>query len=141
MKTYGVYSETDYCVLEEFRMWWSLLGVVFGGLITVGTAILIENMRQPRITLKLSVPVDADYAGRAAPARRARFVNLELHNAPPPWIAEWMSRNAAIQSHGIITFHHLDGQNTFGRSMNIRWQGTPEPVPAMIRNRQSNRHD
>jgi hypothetical protein len=32
-----------------------------------------------------------------------------------------MSRNAAIQCHSAITFHHLDGQKVFNRTMPIRW--------------------
>jgi hypothetical protein len=43
-----------------------------------------------------------------------------------------MSRNAALQCHGTITFHHLDGPNVFGGSMPIRWSGSPEPVQAQI---------
>jgi hypothetical protein len=37
-----------------------------------------------------------------------------------------------MQCHGTITFHHLDGQNVFGRSMEIRWSSAPEPVPTQV---------
>jgi hypothetical protein len=43
-----------------------------------------------------------------------------------------MSRQAAIQCHGTITFHHLDGQNIFGRAMSVRWSGSPEPTPIYL---------
>jgi hypothetical protein len=39
-----------------------------------------------------------------------------------------MSRSAAMHCKGTITFHHLDGQNVFGRAMEIRWSNTLEPV-------------
>ena len=43
-----------------------------------------------------------------------------------------MYRNPALQCHGNITFHHLDGQNIFGRSMVLRWAGAPEPNPLRV---------
>jgi hypothetical protein len=49
-----------------------------------------------------------------------------------PWIARWMSRSAAVQCHGFVTFHHLDGQNIFGRPMPLRWSGSPEPLPLIF---------
>jgi hypothetical protein len=39
-----------------------------------------------------------------------------------------MIRASALQCRATITFHHLDGQNIFGRAMNGRWSGSPEPV-------------
>jgi hypothetical protein len=61
-----------------------------------------------------------------------RAVRLRLTNVALPSWARWMSRNAALQCHGNITFHHLDGQNVFGRSMHIRWAGAPEPIPMRV---------
>jgi hypothetical protein len=34
----------------------------------------------------------------------------------------------------MITFHHLDGQNVFGRSMEARWAGSLEPVAIPVVN-------
>ena len=113
-------------------MWLTMLAVVIGGLITIGTAICIENLRRSRLVLYLSKPIDADYRGQRRPAGKARFLSLTLYNADLPWLAKWMSRNPATQCHGSITFHHLDGQNFFGRSMPIRWHGAPEPIPMRI---------
>ncbi len=113
-------------------MWLSILGVVIGGIITIGTAIYIENLRRSRLLLDLCEPRDNDYRGQHRPAERARFVNLTLHNTDLPRWARFMSRSPATQCHGTITFHHLDGQNIFGRSMPIRWHGVPEPLPMQI---------
>jgi len=39
-----------------------------------------------------------------------------------------MTRAPALQCKATIAFHHLDGQNIFGRSMEGRWAGSPEPT-------------
>lgn len=91
----------------------------------------IEYLRKPKLSLRIAPPTDMDYQGK--PARSARFLGVEVLNAPLPWFARWMIRNAALQCHGHITFHHLnDGQNIFGRSMPIRWSSAPEPVPMIL---------
>jgi hypothetical protein len=113
-------------------MWFNVLSVVLGGLITILTAIAVETLRRPKLKLRLCDPKDNDYRGQERPAQTARFINLVLENKPLPCCAVWMSRSAAVQCHGMISFHHLDGQNVFGRSMSIRWHGTPEPVPVQL---------
>jgi hypothetical protein len=62
------------------------------------------------------------------PATQVRFLHLKLVNEPLSRLFKWMLRETALQCHGSISFHHLDGQNVFGRSMPIRWSGSPEPV-------------
>lgn len=57
---------------------------------------------------------------------------MECYNRPLPKWAKWMSRNAAVQADGTITFYNLDGQNLFGRLMAIRWSSAPEPLPMTI---------
>jgi hypothetical protein len=37
-------------------------------------------------------------------------------------------RAAALQCRATISFHHLDGQDVFGRSMEARWANSPEPA-------------
>jgi hypothetical protein len=93
--------------------------VILGGIITILTAIFVENMRRPRLILRIIMPADLHYQGR--PANRAKYLLLEIENKSLPSFARWMSRNAALQCHGTSTFHHLDGQKLFGRSMDIRW--------------------
>ena len=103
--------------------------VVLGAIVAIAITILIENLRKPKLVLKIEKPTDADYRNRENyPAEIARYLCLNLLNEPLPAWARWMTRNPALQCHGQITFHHLDGQNVFGRSMPIRWSGSPEPI-------------
>jgi hypothetical protein len=37
-------------------------------------------------------------------------------------------RAPTLQCRASITFHHLDGQNVFGRMMERRWSSSPEPI-------------
>jgi hypothetical protein len=105
----------------------TLVAVVLGAIVAIGITILLEVLRKPKLELRIAPPVDAQYQGR--PATRARFLYLELINKPLPVLARWMTRNGALQCHGTVAFHHLDGQSVFGRVMPIRWSGLPEPVP------------
>ena len=109
----------------------TVVEVVLGAIIAILITIWVENLRKPRLELRIARPTDVQYERR--PATHARFLGLELLNRPlPGWARWWMSRDAAIQCHGTITFHHLDGQNVFGRAMPIRWSGSPEPVPMRL---------
>ena len=108
----------------------TVVEVVLGAIVAILTTIWVENLRKPRLELRIASPTDVQYQGR--PATQARFLGLELVNRSLPRWARWMSRDAAIQCHGTITFHHLDGQNVFGRAMPIRWSGSPEPVPMRL---------
>lgn len=105
----------------------TIVEVILGAVLAIAITIWVENLRRPRLALGLAAPKDMEYDER--PAQHARFLYLDLANEEPPRWARWVSRNAAMQCHGWITFHHLDGQNIFGRSMRIRWSGSPEPVP------------
>ena len=112
-------------------MWWlQVIGVILGGLVTMMVSITVESLRRPRLKLRIAPPVDKHFQER--PASSARFLYLELMNEPLSWWARWMSRNAALQCHGEIMFHHLDGQNVFGRAMPIRWSTLPEPVASSL---------
>jgi len=108
----------------------TVVQVILGGIVAILTTIFIERLRKPKLQFRIALPHDREYQGR--PARQARFLGLELVNKPLPCWAKWMARNAAIQAHGIITFHHLDGQNIFGRAMNIRWSGSAEPIAMSV---------
>jgi len=108
----------------------TVIQVFIGAIVAILITICIENLRKPKLQFRIALPHDRGYQGR--PARQARFLGLDLVNKPLPWWARWMSRNAAIQAHGIITFHRLDGQNIFGRAMNIRWSGSPEPIAMSV---------
>ena len=105
----------------------TVVEVILGAIVAIVTTIWVENLRKPKLELRIAEPTDLQYQG--APARQSRFLHLELVNKPLPRWARWMSRTAAVQCHGTITFHHLDGQNVFGRAMPIRWVSSPEPIP------------
>lgn len=107
-----------------------LFSIVLGGIITILTAIFVEYMRRPRLELRIIGPVDVPYQDR--PANRAKYLRLEIQNKSLPLFARWMARNAAPQCYGMITFYHLDGQNVFGRVMEIRWSNAPEPIPTQV---------
>jgi hypothetical protein len=115
--------------------WSVVLQIVVGALISAGLSagfvIWMENLRKPELALRIEVPpVDVPYPSNR-PAQTARYLRLIIENKELPRFARWLSRNAAIRCHGLITFHHLDGQNVFGRSIQARWAGSPEPVPLL----------
>jgi len=109
----------------------TILEVALGAVVAILITILVENLRKPKLALKVEQPTDVDYQDH--PAQHARFLSLELVNRPLPRWARWMSRNTALQCHGEITFYHLDGQNVFGRAMIGRWSASPEPAPISFR--------
>ena len=111
-------------------MWLTIFGVVLGAIIAILITIVIELLRKPNFGFEILPPKDMDFDNQ--PANRMRAVCLKLVNKPLAKGARWMSRNPALQCHGTITFHHLDGQNVFGRSMIVRWSGAPEPNPLRI---------
>lgn len=104
----------------------TLMGIVVGAIIAILIPLRIESLRKPKLKLKLTEPQDSNYEN--SPASVARFLLVKLVNEQlPRWASWWMSRDAALQCHGTITFHHLDGQNIFGRAMPFRWRASPEP--------------
>lgn len=108
------------------------LGIIFGGLITIATAMGVEYFRRPQLSLFIeNPPCDITYAPQR-PALNARHVRVKLRNAPLPLGLRWMQRAAALQCRGEITFHHLDGQNIFGRQMAVRWANSPQPIASQI---------
>jgi len=107
----------------------TFIGAVIGAIFSILTTIIIENYRRPELDLTIqNPPCDQDYRGLGKPAEQMRAVRLELHNRRLPKWMGWMVRSTALQCLGTITFHHLDGQNIFGRSMAARWAGSRQPV-------------
>jgi hypothetical protein len=49
-----------------------------------------------------------------------------------PKLLHWMLRGPALQCRGEISFHHMDGQDIFGRKMAVRWASSPQPVACQI---------
>jgi hypothetical protein len=111
----------------------SWLQLILGAVIAIVVAIWVEYLRRPRLRLLVETPpIDTTYSDR--PAKHRRGVRLKVCNEPLPIWAQWMVRAPALQCRGTITFHHLDGQNVFGRSMEARWAGSLEPVPIPVVN-------
>ena len=104
-----------------------LISVIFGAVVAIITTIIVENLRRPRLIINIAKPTDNDYP-QDHPAKHARFLCLEVKNKPLTKLTRWMSRNTAVQCHGTISYHHLDGQNICKRSMMTRWSESPEPT-------------
>jgi hypothetical protein len=117
-------------------MWGAILGVVLGGLITIATTIAVEVLRRPVLSLSKEDPhFKMDYRP-GLPFKVARYLRVVLTNKP---LARWMVRAPALQCRAVVTFHHRDdGQNVFGRAMEGRWSGSPEPVAAPILDKNGN---
>jgi hypothetical protein len=108
----------------------TILGVALGSLIAALITILIESLRKPHLELRMIPPVDLPFGHQLA--QQMRSLRIRVVNKPLPQWVGWMYRNPALQCHGHITFHHLDGQNIYGRSMILRWVRSPEPNPLII---------
>ena len=107
-----------------------VIGLISLGL-SVGFVIWMENTRKPKLALTIVDPVNDSYpAGK--PANKIRWLRLMVENKQLPRLLKWLSRNPAFHCSGSITFHHLDGQNVFGRCMPARWFDPREPLPIPI---------
>lgn len=113
----------------------AILNTLIGAVLAILTSVTIEWFRRPALRLRIDEPHDSDYSGRAvSPAQKARYLYLTVRNLSLPWPVRWMSRNPAMDVWGIISFHHIDdGQDVFGRSMDIRWSRSTEPPIAAVR--------
>jgi hypothetical protein len=132
LKNYRITANNFYYILRLGRRggyFMEIILVFFGALLgttfSIITTIIFENFRKPKLKLEIVNPDDRKYIDH--PAKQARFLCLKLSNKLLPLFVRWMSRNAAMQCHGFITFYHLDGQDVFGRAMPIRWCNSPEP--------------
>ena len=111
-----------------------LVGAVLGTVFSILTTIFTEWLRSPCIAIKLIDPRDlpltfmkATEDPPAAESKNVRFLSLHIENKALPKGFRWLNRNTAMSCQGYISFHHLDGQNKFGRVMQPRWAGVPEP--------------
>lgn len=105
--------------------WSVVLEIILGALIAIGFTVWMESIRKPDLGLRIEEPpVDATYPSDR-PAQNARVLRLIVEDRRLPLFAKWLSRDAAVRCHGFITFHHLDGQDVFGRSMPAKWARLP----------------
>lgn len=109
-----------------------MLEALFGVLIGALLVIRVEEFRKPSLKLRLVATIDGEYPANR-PAKRSRLTHLQVFNEVLPKWARWMSRNAALQCRGTVTFHHMDGQDVFGRAMPVKWVRTVEALPMEIR--------
>jgi hypothetical protein len=105
------------------------MAVLFGAFISILVTALVEWLRKPRLSVMVEAPpFDASYPDEW-PARRARYLRVNVTNWQPPWWFRWMSRNAALHCEAEVTFLRSDGQRLFAQPMPGRWADLPEPVP------------
>lgn len=104
--------------------------VLVGGLITILTAIWVEQARKPHLRINLAEPIDGICEGQ--PPEAARWVNVQVVNEPPSRWLRWLSRQMAVQCRGTATFHHLDGQAYLDRATQLRWSASPQPIPSRL---------
>lgn len=105
---------------------------IFGALVAMLTAIVVEYLRSPKLVLRIAPPVGIEYPpGR--PASNARYLHVFCENKKPIWLVRWMSREAALDCYGFVSFHSVNGKNVFGKKMPLRWSDSPQPVPMEVR--------
>jgi hypothetical protein len=115
-------------------MWPLIIGAIIGTITSILTsgavAVFVENKRRPRLKLSIGAPPldPPPYDPPRHGIREMRFLFVKVENAPLLGWTRWMIRAPALQCGATITFHHLDGQNVFGRTMVGRWSASPEPV-------------
>jgi hypothetical protein len=105
----------------------AIFTTLLGALLAILTTIIVEYARKPNLKIKIDQDNDIEYPD-VRPAKHAHFLYLKLTNENLPKAFRWMQRSPALQVHGFITFHHLNGQKIFKDSMEIRWSRAPEPV-------------
>ncbi len=105
-----------------------LFTTLLGALLAIFTTIVVEYARKPKLKIIIDKDKDIEYL-EERPAKHAHFLYLKLTNENLPKAFQWMQRSPALQVHGFITFHHLNGQKIFKGPMEIRWSNAPEPVP------------
>jgi len=107
----------------------AILNMFVGAVLAILTTVTVEWFRRPSLRFQIVPPYDSDYTSRqASPARKGRFLAISVQNSPLPWFLKWLLRNPAMDSWGMVSFHHLDdGQDIFGRAMEGRWSGSTEP--------------
>lgn len=102
-----------------------MLKLIIGSLIAMGVVIFVEYQRKPRLKIEIAPAINFN---------NLMSLRLRVKNLPLPFIIKWISRQSALQCHGDITYHDpYNGQNIFGREMQIRWVNNPQPIPLEIK--------
>lgn len=95
-----------------------------GAITTILVSLWVENLRRPRLRLRIVAPKDTEYQG--LPANQVRFLLVGVRNENPSWLTR--QRNAPF-CRVAVTFHRREGTAAFGKVMIARWDASPEPVP------------
>jgi hypothetical protein len=106
-----------------------ILSPAIGAIVGVLTAIWVENLRRPRLSLSVGDTPQDFPQPKGTPAQILRPARLKVTNDRGP---RWMTRDPALQCRAEITFRHLDGQKVFAKSMDGRWSNSPEPTPIEV---------
>ena len=110
-----------------------ILLTVFGAILAAITTAAQNAYRRPWLDMEPVPPSDSHYEdGR--PAVRARFVRVRVTNRlGAQWTRRWAPRDIAMQCRASVRFlSQATGENPLERTLEMRWAGTPEPVPIPV---------
>lgn len=110
----------------------AFLGAFLGAVLSLAISIVIENQRKPKLSFKIEdPPIDIDYQN--APAKKARFLRVQLWNNEMPKIFSWLSRESAMHCNADIQFLHFDElAPVFINKVPARWAGSDEPISPQL---------
>lgn len=109
------------------------INIIVGAFVAIATTLTVEMQRRPKLRMHIAPAETATY-GAGFPASSSKYLHVDLVNEQLPRLFRWMSRGAALQCHGTITFHYLDnGARYFAKEMPVRFSRSPEPIPLQIR--------
>lgn len=109
------------------------ISIVAGAVLAIVITITVEMQRRPLLRMRLAATETVTYPPGKSPANTGQYLHIDLVNQPLPWLFRWMSRNAAMQCGGTMTFHNLDGGKYFAKAMPVRFSRSPQPIPLEIR--------
>jgi hypothetical protein len=101
--------------------------IFLGAALAIGFAILLEYLRKPKLVQSIEPPINVAGNNQLS-ITTMRVVRVFVSAKSLPRGTRWMMRASASQCTAKVSFHHLDGQDVFDRSMPGRWSGSPEPV-------------
>jgi hypothetical protein len=113
---------------DKMNTWLDILYVLLGAILSIVITAVIELNKKPSLTMEIQNNDITRYDDNSHPAKTAKFLYVVVENKDLPKLFKWLSRSAAMQCHGTVTFHHLnDGTRVFQSPMPIRWTSLPTP--------------
>ena len=105
-----------------------ILYILLGAILSIVITAVMEIKKKPSLTMEIQNNDITRYEDNTHPAKTAKFLYVVVENKNLPKLFKWLSRSAAMQCHGTVTFHHLnDGTKVFQSPMPIRWTILPTP--------------